>query len=53
VGIDDRQSGIFLGQIFHQRDKRCVLEHIGVIAGVKGVAVTKHARILVATDTIF
>ncbi len=41
VGVEHRQRSL-LGGIARWRSKRCKLEHIGVIAGMEGVAVTEH-----------
>ena len=48
VGVDHGQGRVFLGQVLHEGDQRGVFEHISVVAGMKGVAVAKHTRMLTA-----
>ncbi|MES2956071.1 MAG: hypothetical protein V4711_11505, partial [Pseudomonadota bacterium] len=36
----------------HQRDQRGVLEHVGVVAGMEGVAITKHGPMLTAATAL-
>ena len=47
VGVDDRQR-LFLRQVFEQGQQRDVFEHIGMVAGMEGVAVTEHDPMLTA-----
>ncbi len=42
VGIDHGEAGVFLTHVLQDGDQRHVLEHIGVVARVEGVAVTEH-----------
>ncbi len=42
VGVDVTVGGVFLIQVLQQLHGDEVLQHIGVIARVEGVAVTKH-----------
>ena len=45
MGVDDPERFVFLPQVTAQLDEQKVLQHIGVIAGMKGVAVAQHGRI--------
>ena len=42
MGVDQRQAGVFLRQVLQCGDQRGVLEYVGVVAGMEGVAVTEH-----------
>ena len=42
VGVNHGECRVFLREVGHQGQQRGVLEHIRVVAGVKGVAVTEH-----------
>jgi len=42
VGVDQVDAGLFEHEVAQRGHQRDVLEHIGVIAGMKGVAVTEH-----------
>src|SRR5512135_1524973 len=44
MGIDEPQRLVLLRQVAQQLHQHQVLEHIGVIARVKGVAVAEHLR---------
>ena len=42
MGIEDGQCRVFLLQMAQDGDQNSVFEHIGMIAGMEGVAVTEH-----------
>jgi len=42
VGVDHGEAGVFLTHVLQDGDQRHVLEHVGVVARVEGVAVTEH-----------
>ena len=42
VGVEHRQRSLFLREVLHGGNQNGVLEHIGVIACMEGVAVTEH-----------
>ena len=42
MGIEHRQGRVFLYQVPQYGNQHCMLEYIGVIAGVEGVAVAEH-----------
>jgi hypothetical protein len=42
VGVDHLQGRVFLGQMTKDRQQHQMFEDVGVIAGVKGMAVTEH-----------
>ena len=42
VGVEHRQRSLFLREVLHGGNQNSVLEHIGVIACMEGVAVTEH-----------
>jgi hypothetical protein len=42
VGVDDREGGFFFKQVVERGNQHRVLEHVGVVAGMEGVAVTEH-----------
>jgi hypothetical protein len=44
VGVDVPVGFVFLRQIAQQFQFNQVLEHIGMVAGVKSVAVTQHEK---------
>ena len=44
--VKHRKRRIFLRHVFEYCQQNCVLEHIGVVACVEGVAVTEHAGIV-------
>jgi hypothetical protein len=46
VGVHDHQRCFFFRQVFEGRNQHGVLEHIGVVAGVKGVAVAEHVAMV-------
>ena len=46
MGVDEPVGLVLLVQVVQQLNQHDVLEHIGVVAGVKGVAVTQHGRTL-------
>jgi hypothetical protein len=43
--VDDAQGGIFTAQVFAQRNQGGVFEDIGMVAGMKGVAIREHGCI--------
>ena len=45
VGVDHAQGGVFAAQVFAQRNQGGVFEDIGMVAGMKGVAIGEHGRI--------
>jgi len=47
VGVQIEQRFVLLRHIAKDLHQRGVLENIGVVAGVEGVAVTQHRRVLV------
>ncbi|OIQ67801.1 hypothetical protein GALL_506170 [mine drainage metagenome] len=47
--VKNLQCGVFLRQVAQDRNQGCVLENIGMVAGMKGVAITEHASMLTAT----
>src|SRR5450830_693777 len=42
VGVDHGQGRVFLGHVLERGHQNGVLEHIGVVARMEGVAVTEH-----------
>lgn len=46
MGVEDRQGCIFLGQVPQNREQNRVLENVGMVPSVEGVAVTKHASMV-------
>jgi hypothetical protein len=44
MGVDDPERLVFLPKIAAQLDEHKMLQHIGVIAGMKGVAIAQHDR---------
>jgi hypothetical protein len=44
VGVDDRQGGLFFEHVVERGNQHRVLEHVGVVAGMEGVAVTEHGE---------
>ena len=42
MGVDKLNAGVFVHQMLNGRNQRQVFEHIGMVAGMKGVAVTEH-----------
>ena len=44
VGVEHRQRSLFLREVLHSSNQDGVLEHISVIACMKGVAVTEHRK---------
>jgi hypothetical protein len=44
VGVDDRQGCLFFKQVVERGNQHRVLEHVGVVAGMEGVAVTEHGN---------
>jgi len=46
MGVDHGQRRVFLGQVLHQRNQGGVLENVGMVACVEGVAVRKHGAIV-------
>jgi hypothetical protein len=42
VGVQHGQGRVFFGQVFEGGNQNRVFEHIGVVACVEGVSVTKH-----------
>jgi hypothetical protein len=42
MGVDDGIRGLFLIEVIEQLQEYSVFQHIGVIARVKSVTVTKH-----------
>ena len=46
VGVDHPEGFVFLQQVLKHLHQHHVLEHIGVVARVKSVAVTEHARMV-------
>ena len=46
MGVQHGERGVFFGQMLEDGNQHGVLEHIGVVAGVKGVAVTEHESIV-------
>ena len=49
--VDHRERRVLLEQVLERGDQYRVLEHVGVVAGVEGVAVAEHAAMLtVAPD---
>ena len=49
MGVDHHQGGVFFKQVVENGNQRGVLEHIRMVAGMEGVAITKHALIINAT----
>ena len=46
VGVDQGQSRIFVHQVFERCHQGDVFEHIGMVAGMKGVAITEHGAMV-------
>jgi hypothetical protein len=44
VGVDHRQRGLLFEHVIERGDQHQVLEHVGVIAGMEGVAVAEHEK---------
>jgi hypothetical protein len=42
MGVHHGQGGVFLGQVLKGAHQHGVLEHVGMVASVKGVSVTEH-----------
>jgi len=42
MGVDHRQRCLLFEQVVEDGDQHRVLEHVGVIAGMEGMAVTEH-----------
>jgi hypothetical protein len=42
MGVKDSQGRLFLGHVAQHCQEGHVLEHIGMVAGMKSVAVTEH-----------
>jgi hypothetical protein len=42
MGIKYRKCGVFLQQMPKHGNKHSVFENVGMVAGMKGVAITKH-----------
>ena len=42
VGVDQGDARLFVHQVFERGNQGQVLEHIRMVAGMKGVAVTEH-----------
>ena len=40
--VDDADGGFFLGHVLQRSNQNSVLEHVGVVTGVKAVAVAEH-----------
>ena len=62
MGVDHRERRVLLGEVLHGGNQHRVLEHIGVVACMEGVAVTEHAPMVtkrgapalaLATDGMF
>jgi hypothetical protein len=41
--VNQRQPRVLLDQMLERGNQRRVFEHVGVVAGMEGVAVTEHA----------
>ena len=52
VGVDHAQGCVFAAQVFAQRNQGGVFEDIGMVAGVKGVAIRKHGCIFAAKPVV-
>jgi hypothetical protein len=48
MGVKDGQSGVFLRQMPHDRDQHHVFEHVGMVAGMEGVAIAEHGTMVTA-----
>lgn len=46
MGVKDRQGCVFLGQVSQNCEQNRVLENVGMVPSVEGVAVTKHASMV-------
>jgi hypothetical protein len=44
VGVEHCQGGVFLQQMPQNGNEHSVFEDVGMVAGMKGVAITKHAQ---------
>ena len=42
MGVEHRQRGVFLRHVAQHGQQRHVFEDVGMVAGMKGVAVTEH-----------
>ena len=42
MGVQHGEGSVLLGQVFQNSNQDAVLEHIGVVACVEGVAVAEH-----------
>jgi hypothetical protein len=49
MGVYHHQGSVFFKQVVENGNQRGVLEHVCVVAGMEGVAITKHALIINAT----
>ena len=52
MGIDVVERRVFLLQVFDQLHQHKVLEHVGMIAGMEGVAVAQHGVPLERSDSV-
>jgi hypothetical protein len=46
MGVEHGDRAVFLGQVLQRGHQHQVLEHVGVVAGVKGVAITEHGAMV-------
>jgi len=46
VGVKHVERRVLLGHVAQYRQQGSVLENIGMVAGVKGVAITEHPSML-------
>ena len=53
VGVEHGERAVFLGQMAHKRNQHRVFEHVGVVAGMEGVAITEHGKMVTAGRNIF
>ena len=53
MGVEHGERAVFLGQMAHKRNQHRVFEHVGVVAGMEGVAITEHGKMVTAGRNIF
>jgi hypothetical protein len=46
MGVENGDGAVFLGQVLQRGHQHQVLEHVGMVAGVKGVAITEHGAMV-------
>ena len=52
MGVDDAQGRVLAAQILAKRNQNGVFEDVGMVAGVKGVAVREHRAIFASKPLV-